>query len=152
MDIFELRVLQSFPNLNSKGYKITSPRTTSYNCFAWATGDDKRRWEPDLQFQYYWPSDIPREFTIEAFIALFKKFGYAECKDDSLEKNYEKIAIYTNTQNIPQHAARQLYSGKWTSKLGDFHDIEHTLDGLEGNLYGKVKVIMKKEIKKYASA
>ena len=28
------------------GYRITSPITRSYNCFAWAAGEDDRWWNP----------------------------------------------------------------------------------------------------------
>ena len=38
---------QSFPNLQSSGYSITSPATIDYNCIAWATDDTEVWWEPD---------------------------------------------------------------------------------------------------------
>ncbi|MCY7407984.1 MAG: hypothetical protein LH631_11575, partial [Alkalinema sp. CAN_BIN05] len=43
----------------------------------------------------------------------------------------------------PQHVARQLPNGLWTSKLGRLEDIEHELDGLSGDLYGTVQKFMK---------
>ena len=40
--------------------------------------------------------------------------------------------------SVPTHAALQLESGAWTSKLGDFEDIEHvTVDAVNGPLYGR---------------
>lgn len=31
-----------FPHLAATGYRITSPATRAYNCFAWAAGEDDR--------------------------------------------------------------------------------------------------------------
>jgi hypothetical protein len=45
------------------------------------------------------------------------------------------------------HAARSLPNGRWTSKLGNGEDIEHiTLAVLEGDLYGKVRVFLKRQV------
>jgi hypothetical protein len=42
-----------------------------------------------------------------------------------------------------------LPTGKWTSKLGDWDDIEHdTLEALEAAFYGRVAQIMKRSKKK----
>ena len=54
--------------------------------------------------------------------------------------------MYINHDGIPVHAARQLSTGKWTSKLGALEDIEHELDGLMGERYGKVGKILKRLI------
>ena len=35
-------------------------------------------------------------------------------------------------------------SGLWTSKLGDWEDIRHELQDLEGEFYGSVALIMKR--------
>ena len=43
------------------------------------------------------------------------------------------------------HAARQLSSGFWTSKLGEAYDIQHgTPQSIEGGIYGCVYCYMKK--------
>jgi hypothetical protein len=63
-----------------------------------------------------------------------------------LENGYEKVAIYT-LNGVPTHAARQLPNGNWTSKLGSEIDIEHnSLDCLNGTVYGKAEIIMKRRI------
>jgi hypothetical protein len=61
-----------------------------------------------------------------------------------LEIEYEKIAIYEGADG-PEHVARQKASGLWTSKMGKGVDIEHTLEGLEGDFYGKVVKVMKRK-------
>ena len=63
-----------------------------------------------------------------------------------LEPGYEKVCIYTSDDGSPQHVARQLASGTWTSKIGSLEDIEHsTVAALEGKEYGTAKVIMKRK-------
>ncbi len=136
-----------FPNLKNTGFKITSPRTIEYNCIAWAAEDQESWWWPDQNKQYYWPPDVPREENIEAFIKAFEILGYRVCQDIKFEKGFIKIAIYAEPNGKPTHAARQLESGKWTSKLGGFEDIEHNdIEGVSGGLYGSVSIIMKKPI------
>ena len=64
--------------------------------------------------------------------------GFERSESSDPEPGYEKIAIYVDRRGLPLHAARQLESGRWTSKMGELEDIEHdTLDALEGPKYGK---------------
>lgn len=73
--------------------------------------------------------------------------SYKVCESGSLESGIEKIAIYVDDSGIPQHVARQLQDGTWTSKLGKEEDIQHNLlEALEGDLYGKVTVFMMRRI------
>ncbi len=131
-----------FPNLGTSGYSIESPQTINYNCIAWTVGDTTRCWWPDNV--YFWPSPPPREVTVDTLVNMFERFGYSVCGDAEYEDGFEKIAIYADPNEEPTHAARQLPSGRWTSKLGRFVDIEHTIDGLDGSAYGSVAVIMRR--------
>jgi len=47
----------------------------------------------------------------------------------------------------PTHVARQLPSGRWTSKMGFLEDIEHTVDALRGFYYGAVTQILKRAVR-----
>jgi hypothetical protein len=61
----------------------------------------------------------------------------------SLEVGIEKVALFENASGKPTHAARQLRSGAWTSKLGKNIDIEHLdADDVEGPLYGSLAVVL----------
>jgi len=134
-----------FPLLAETQYQETSPATPEYNCIAWAAAEDTDWWWPDVFGDYYWPPDAPRVETMEAFVVAYGLLGYKPCETADLEPGYEKIALYRDSQDQPTHAARQLPSGKWTSKLGQLEDIEHdTLDGLDGDLYGRVGQILKR--------
>lgn len=136
-----------FPYLMNSDYSIESPATIEYNCIAWAAGDTEAWWWPDPQYVHYWPPSIPRTETIEAFIKAYEILGYTICEDAGYESGFEKIAIFVGDKGKPTHAARQLSSGYWTSKLGWWEDIEHTtLDGLEGKWYGSVAIILKRPI------
>lgn len=136
---------RDFPKLKEEGFQITSEVTFKYNCIAWAMEDDQQWWWPDSFWQFFWPLNIPREETVDAFIECFKSFGYEVCDTDIFENNYQKVALYADIRGNPTHAARQLPNGKWTSKLGANHDIEHTLEGLESEKYGTVARIFKKD-------
>ncbi len=138
-----------FPKLNNSNFQITSPATISYNCIAWAFEDDSNWWWPDKNNQYYWPVNIRREETIDAFFDAFHSIGFIRCDNLNLENGFTKVAVFVDKNNIPKHAARQLTNGKWTSKLGGLHDIEHDLLDLSGynsREYGSIALIMKKEL------
>ena len=144
--IFNELINKAFPDLTKDNFRLTSPDTRTYNCIAWAAEDTEMCWWPDPNDKdSYWPNNIPREETIASFIEVFESLGYTECDSPEYEVGFIKIAIFAKDR-CPTHAARQLPSGKWTSKLGDFHDIEHALEAICGPEYGKVSVIMKKEL------
>jgi hypothetical protein len=132
-----------FPGLHDSTYQITSPSTGDYNCIAWAAGDVGRWWWPDLAGKRYWPAGVPRDETVAAFQDAFHTLGFVVCAGDGLEPGVEKIALFADDEG-PQHAARQLPNGRWTSKLGELEDIEHTLRELEGVDYGKVVAVMQR--------
>lgn len=134
-----------FPELSEVRYSVTSPKTKEYNCIAWAAGDDEVWWWPDLQNTSYWPPQVQRSETRDSFIKAYGTLGYFVCDNDAYEDGFEKIAIYEKNGK-PEHAARQLEPGTWTSKLGELEDIEHhSLEGLCGDVYGQVAIIMKRE-------
>lgn len=138
-------ILHTFPRLNIANFNVTSPQTSSYNCIAWAAEEDIRSWWP---VHGYWPKGVPNEVTLEAFEEAYATLGYKKCKDGKKEKGKIKIAIYIdNAIGRPTHAARQLTNGKWTSKLGQEHDIEHdAADLLCGSQYGNIAMYMSKKI------
>lgn len=134
-----------FPQIAQAGYGITSPQTPRYNCIAWAAGDTRKWWWPDPSPFAYWPSDITRENTLPRFIEAFQTLGYELCGAADLEPDVEKIAVYADADGSPRHAARQLATGAWISKLGREEDIEHhELAGVEGKQYGHVVQLLKR--------
>lgn len=137
MSIALLRQLY-FPNLRN-GSAITSPPTAHYNCIAWAANDAKRRWWPQPG-DWYWPRPHNNVASVTEFEQVFFELGYTIAPlDDSLVPTCEKIAIYvSNLTGLVTHMARQLPTGRWTSKLGPQWDIEHLApDCLNGDEYGR---------------
>jgi hypothetical protein len=134
-----------FPNLNGTGYEVTSPAQRGYNCIAWAAGDDSRWWEPDSFGQYYWPEDLPREYTVAMYAEAFRRLGFEVCNDATFEVGNEKVAIFADLNGNPTHAARQLDDRTWTSKLGQLEDIKHQeLGHVSGSIYGHPVLILRR--------
>ena len=85
------------------------------------------------------------------FVEAFEALGYHLCLSEALEPGLEKIAIYgvqgPDGLSIPTHAALQLPSGEWTSKLGRFEDIRHqTVEGVSGPVYGRARIFMSRPL------
>ena len=105
----------------------------------------RKRWWPDPSPFAYWPPDIPRENTQLRFIEAFRTLGFEPCSNADLEPEFEKVAVYADDDGSPTHAARQLSTGAWTSKLGREGDIEHhDLAGVEGEEYGHVVQLLRR--------
>ncbi|HZV03650.1 MAG TPA: hypothetical protein VE999_01040 [Gemmataceae bacterium] len=140
-------LVEVFPGLAKGNYQITSPANPDYNCMAWAVGDIGKWWWPGPdEKREYWPPDILREPTQNAFEAAFARFGYERCMEEDVEPGFEKIALFADASGKPTHVARQLATGRWTSKLGRMEDIEHVLRDLEGVVYGSVVLILKRPV------
>jgi hypothetical protein len=72
-----------------------------------------------------------------------------KCANGSPESGTEKIAIYATKADrgrlVPQHAARQLVDGRWTSKIGELEDINHlSLKDVNCRDYGSAVRFMKR--------
>lgn len=156
----ENRIKKVFENLKDEEFEITSPFDPKYNCIAHAADDNEKWWwtvdKVMAGNDVFWFNNISYQTTLENFVLAFQKLGYQPCKNAGLEKGFEKVAIYVSIKSevhspkgTPTHMARQLASGKWTSKLGQDVDITHnTLESVEGKVYGVVKQILKRPIGK----
>ena len=87
---------------------------------------------------------MPDDESLEEFTRVFALLGYEECVGVELDEGFEKVAIYAGPLG-PAHMARQLPTGLWTSKCGDWEDIGHQLGALEGEEYGRVVRVMRRE-------
>jgi hypothetical protein len=134
------------PFLDDVCCTVTSKATTQYNCIAWAAGDVLNNWWPDEMDIGFWPARVSREETLPAFVQAYETLGYKLCLDDSLQEGHEKVAIFgigPEGSETPTHAALQLKSGEWTSKLGPFEDISHkSVHDVRGPVYGRVLCYM----------
>jgi hypothetical protein len=144
MPAFHEAVRAALPRLTPDNYRLSSPPSLVYNCIAWAAGVTDAWWWPIPG--RFWPAGSPREETLAAFLAVFATLGYSPCDKSELEPGLEKVALYAKG-DTPTHAARQLASGQWTSKLGPNVDIEHaTPDAVAGGVYGDVVAILGRKV------
>lgn len=134
----------AFPGLTDQNHRITSPPTPAYNCIAWSVEDTERWWQPGV----YWPIPaVQEDFGLGDFVQALRSIGFEECDDGTLEEGYDKVALYGNGSFLYTHAARQLRTRKWTSKLGRSEDIEHDApEDLAGGVYGQVHQYMRRPI------
>jgi len=149
-------ILQSpnnFANIRPDNFTCSSDRTShlpcwGYNCIAWAAGKtDKWWWPVEGDPCAFWPIPIDPidPVTLEQFIKAFESEGFSVCRNSRFENGFEKVAIYTDSNQEPTHAARLLPSGLWTSKMGRGEDIEHkTLNVVEGKRYGTATAFLKR--------
>ena len=116
------------PGLKHCVYEVTSPRSDAQNCIGHAL-------QANLYFDpgvggtfiegHYWPPGIRADDSVAAWVQLFELNQFRECANSDLEEGIEKIAIYAGTDGETSHCARQLSSGRWTSKLNKLQDIQH---------------------------
>lgn len=136
-----------FPGLAGRPWAKTSEWQGEYNCIAYAAGDKKRIWWPfeDVDDGHgdgcFWPEAVDRRPTLAAFVAAFRTLGYVQVSLSDLDPGVEKVALFA-LDGVPKHAAIQLESGRWSSKLGQAWDIEHDLVDLQGPRYGQVAAIL----------
>jgi hypothetical protein len=125
--------------------RIIAPPSQRFNSVAWAASDNQTWWWPaPASLKYFWPSNVPRTETVDAFISAFKTLGYQVCPDASAEAGFEKVAIHTTETGLPCHVARQLTNGKWTSKLGALELVEYNDVDILIPLYGRIALFMKR--------
>jgi len=130
-----------FPSLSDSGYSKPSTHDPAYNRFAFAVHDKGQWWENFAVKVYYWPLDS--DDPLEDWIRALALNNYKLTDNCDLEDGFEKVAVYVSANGTPEHVARQLESGVWTSKIGRREDIQHPLlVDLEGNEYGEAKVYL----------
>ena len=126
----------------STSLRVIGPPDMAYNSLAWAAGDTQRFWWPHQRA--YWPPSIERVATVGTFARAFETLGYRSCADAAAETGHEKVAIHADESGIPTHAARQVASGKWTSKLGTMELVEYDTADLLSSTYGRAVLFLKR--------
>ena len=139
----QIPVDPDFPNSRANSYLKSSEPTLLYNCVAWAMGESHRWWEPK-RFKF-WPANVRRDYSKEALVQAYEKFGFVKCENGDLEAGFTKVALYTENNIEYSHAARWDHDEIWKSKLGKNIDIDHTLEALKGGIYGDIYQFMKRK-------
>ncbi len=134
-----------FPNAEKEPFLVTSPSSGIYNCIAWALELQHAFLWPGISSRYEWSPNLPRKNNLVVFLQFFQEHGFESCDDGELEMGFQKIALFAIDKKTT-HAARQLPNGFWTSKIGGWVDVQHTLRAMEGGMYGDVAMFLKRKI------
>ena len=144
MDTLEWSALlvKVFPTLSNERFRIVDRPSERYNCIAYAADDTTKWWWPDGA--NYWPPWATETNRIESLEEAFSGLGYEQCDDSDAEAGYSRIALY-EADGVMRHAAVQMPSGRWRSKLGKGPVIEHrSPESLAGGKYGRPTVFMRR--------
>lgn len=155
------KLTKLFSGLNDENFTIKSRLTPGYNCIAWAMGFDDR-WvdcfpDDSVARKKWWPEGVDRDFRPETLVRAFEKMGFVKCDDDTIESDYDKVALYKVSPLVDSstgviiaeegwtHAARVIGNNCYHSKMGGLFDIHHYAGNIfEGSLYGVVYQFMKR--------
>ena len=154
--IGEEQLKSYWPNLKvNSNFDFTSLRTDiatpltpkNYNCVAWAIGVNDKWMDMPNYFQDYFDLDPDTvDHSVDGYADVLTRYGFERCDDSNIENGFEKIAIYGDGERVFTHVCRQLANGKWTSKMGEWEDIEHSsLEALSGADYGTPQVFMRRK-------
>ena len=134
--------IDEFPNLYNEGCEVVDRPSVRYNCIAYAAGDTGQWWWPDED--NHWPPWATRDERMDSLVEAFVGLGYERCDDSDPEDGYQKVALY-GFQDQFEHAALQMPSGRWRSKMGQGPVIEHrNPESLAGGMYGNPTVYMRR--------
>ncbi len=133
---------KSFPNSFKEPFEITSPKTSEYNCLAWALDDNTKWYESDDD--YYWFNGIARNNTLNTIQAIFENLGFQRTDNIEFQLGIERIALFSKDNDECLHLASQIDNDKWTSKLGSSYDVIHSLKSIENGIYGKAVVFLER--------
>lgn len=135
--------LAQWPKLVDGSFEYRSEFSIRYNCASWAVNETHRLID---SYGYWWPDDLERTHTAENYADLYRKyFDFEDCNDGRLEKGVEKLAIFAKKNGEFKHIARQLENATWTSKMGDYEDIDHKdLHTVADGEYGRIVLFLKR--------
>lgn len=122
---------------------LTSPFTYLYNCIAYAMGMQDR-WVDSADLPWHWWPPVHKGMSASDLIDAFRYFGFEECgMDDSVEDDYDKVALYCNADRWT-HAARIVGDGIYHSKFGASYNGTHSRGDVLQAQYGDPFVIMRR--------
>jgi hypothetical protein len=123
----ETKFLKDFPNGAVGNVSVLGPSSDKYNCLAWSL---------NILNAWVWP--WPKGAVSQAnFDTLYRSKGFTVAGGPV--KKAGDVAAYGISTNDMTHGAC-VYGGNWTSKLGAWLLVSHTLPDLTGpkSLYGFV--------------
>lgn len=141
-------LILDFPNLRlDDRFRINSPRTSVYNCIAFALGLTDRWVDPSVNIPGHWwpPLQQSDPYSDKSLIEVFEFFGFTECEDNNIEDGYDKVALFGN-DDVWKHAAKIVDENLEHSKFGNCWDAYHKPESVFGPVYGYIYTYMKRKV------
>jgi hypothetical protein len=137
-----------FPRSESAPYEVTSPEDIKYNCSRGLLA--RRRFAANGGLRLHpsiigpW-SPVRKQLRVSSrHSANLATWFATPANSNQVMRGWQSTLTKLGT---PTHMARQLTSGRWTSKLGELEDIEHlTLEQLSGSDYGQAVQFLKRKL------
>ncbi|SDE42314.1 DUF7689 domain-containing protein [Riemerella columbipharyngis] len=133
-----------FSKLDTNLSRRTSISTQCYNCVSWTLGITNEWLWPDGEFIL--PSE--KSTKPEFFDEFYKKLGYTKTTDIK-DADIEAWGVDNGIDPLYMTHASVRYAPDrsiWESKLGALQRLTHIADGLESDIYGKVRIYYKKHL------
>ncbi|HYE53679.1 MAG TPA: hypothetical protein VD996_02510 [Chitinophagaceae bacterium] len=137
-----------WPDLKEgENFHFTSLKKRGYKCVWYALmldrGDIDMLWFRD----FYNLDPATLDHSAKGYAKCFQQyFGFEECLSKEYEEGFIKIVLYEDKNQDFKHVARVLPNGYFTSKMGNYEDIQHSLEAVCGNEYGYPVLYMKKSV------
>ncbi|MBI2265382.1 MAG: hypothetical protein HYU64_09455 [Armatimonadetes bacterium] len=113
-----------FPALDVEKAVVSGEATMAYNCISWTVGETH---------QWFWPPYMyPESSEEEAFDKFYASYGLKPSPQGEVAKWRNDQGLTHGCVSGPDHGPR------WESKCGGSLKIQHDLNELESEVYGKV--------------
>jgi hypothetical protein len=112
-----------FPNLDVDKAVVSGPATPEYNCISWTVGETH---------QWFWPPSMyPGLKEEDAFDKFYGSYGLHQAAQGEVARWRNNEGLTHGCISGPEHGPR------WESKCGQDLKIQHDLEELDGEIYGK---------------
>jgi hypothetical protein len=88
---------------------------------------------------------VKRDFWASSYIEALKVVHFEECDGPDPEDGYEKIAVFQKG-GLFKHVALIASPETWKSKLGEYEDLDHPHDGMDGGKYGNICKYLRRSV------
>jgi len=120
-----------FPNLDVDKAVVSGSATPEYNCISWTVGETHN---------WFWPPSMyPDLNEEEAFDKFYGSYGFKPSPTGEVARWRNDQGLTHGCVSGPEHGPR------WESKCGGALRIQHDLNELEGDIYGKVDAYYTKD-------
>lgn len=130
-----------------ENFQFTSKKKRGFKCIWYALmldiGNIDMLWFRD----FYGLNPSTLDHSAKGYSKCFQEyFGFEECNDIEYEEGFIKVVLYEDNNRDFKHVARVLSNNLLTSKMGDYEDIQHSIEAICGDEYGYPRLYMRKKV------